>query len=212
MKKYFLVLSLLFINLSSPGTLMAAETVAYSVHESMDQGIEIRNYETHLIAEVSVKGKRDRAASAAFRVLASFIFGGNQSNESVAMTAPVSQTPISKKIAMTTPVSQQSQNRDSMDGPWLINFAMPSEYTMETLPIPNDERITVREIEAHQTVSIRFSGTSRKGNLDKHHEILKSKIKELDLKVEDNPTYAFYDRPMTRPSRRRNEIHYRIIQ
>ncbi len=191
---------------------MATETVAYSVHESMDSGIEIRDYEAHLIAEVSVTGNRSRAASAAFRVLAGFIFGGNQSRESVAMTAPVSQTPISENIAMTAPVSQQSQNRDSMDGPWLINFAMPSEYTLETLPIPNDDRITIREVEAHQTISIRFAGTSRKGNLDKHHEMLKNKIKELELNVEENPTYAFYDRPMTMPSRRRNEIHYRVIQ
>ncbi len=212
MKKLILIFSIFIISLASSRTIMATETVAYSVHESMDNGIEIRNYESHLIAEVAVTGKRDRAASAAFRVLAGFIFGGNQSRESVAMTAPVSQTPISERIVMTTPVSQQSQDRDSMDGPWLINFAMPSEYTLETLPIPNDQRITVREIEAHQTVSIRFAGTARKSNLDKHHEMLKNKIKELDLSVEENPTYAFYDRPGTRPSRRRNEIHYRIIE
>ena len=212
MKRFLLIFSIFFINLISSASLMATETVAYSVHKSMDKGIEIRNYESHLIAEVIVKGKRGRAASAAFRVLAGFIFGGNQSRTSVAMTAPVSQTPISEKIAMTAPVSQQSQDRDSMDGPWLINFAMPSEYTLETLPIPNDDRITIREVEAHQTISIRFAGTSRKGNLDTHHEMLKNKIKELELNVEENPTYAFYDRPMTRPSQRRNEIHYRIIQ
>ena len=211
MKKLFLTFSITFIGLFYSGDIMATETVGYSVHKSMDNGIEIRNYESHLVAEVTVRGKRGRAASAAFRVLAGFIFGGNQSRESVAMTAPVSQTPISENIAMTAPVSQQSQNRDSMDGPWLINFAMPAEYTLDTLPIPNDERITVREIEAHQTIAIRFSGTSRKGNLDKHHDALKKKISELELKVEENPTYAFYDRPMTRPSRRRNEIHYRII-
>ena len=211
MKTLFIIFSIIFMNLLYSGNLMATETVAYSVHESMDNGIEIRNYESHLIAEVTVRGKRGRAANAAFRVLAGFIFGGNQSRQSVAMTAPVSQTPISEKIAMTAPVSQQSQNRDSMDGPWLINFAMPSEYTLETLPIPNDERITVREVEAHQTIAIRFSGMSRKANLDKHHEALIKKITELELKVDENPTYAFYDRPMTRPSRRRNEIHYRII-
>ena len=212
MKKSIAIFTIFFINLLNFGNLMATETVVYSVQESMDNGIEIRNYDSYLIAEVVVSGKRDSAASAAFRVLAGFIFGGNQSRESVAMTAPVSQTPISEKIAMTAPVSQQSQNRDSMDGPWLINFAMPSEYTLDTLPIPNDKRITVREIQAHQMIAIRFSGTSRKGNLDKHHDALKKKITELKLNVEENPTYAFYDRPMTLPSRRRNEIHYRIIK
>ncbi len=43
-------------------------------------------------AEVTVDGDRTTAASAGFRLLAGYIFGGSTRNQSIAMTAPVTQT------------------------------------------------------------------------------------------------------------------------
>lgn len=45
---------------------------------------------------------------------------------------------------MTDPVTQQAGG----SGKWTINFTMPARYTMETLPKPIDDRVTVRQAAA----------------------------------------------------------------
>ncbi|MEQ1708454.1 MAG: heme-binding protein [Terricaulis sp.] len=37
---------------------------------------------------------------------------------------------------MTAPVTQSGR-----DGAWVVRFVMPSAYTLETLPLPNDARV-----------------------------------------------------------------------
>ena len=52
------------------------------------------------------------------------------------MTASVAQEPTNEKIAMTAPVTQTQTA-----GEWVVRFTMPSTYSLETLPEPNDARI-----------------------------------------------------------------------
>jgi SOUL heme-binding protein len=65
------------------------------------------------------------------------------------MTAPVTQQG-SEKIAMTAPVTQQGDGR--------VRFIMPSNYTMEALPKPNNPAVELKEIGAKRYTVIRFSG------------------------------------------------------
>ena len=201
---------------------MATETVEYKVVKTLTEDIEIREYAPHLIAEVTVTGDRDEAASAAFRILAGFIFGDNQSQDKVAMTAPVSQTPSgsqaptqvkSEKIAMTAPVSQMPVVNDETDAQqtWLINFAMPSEYTLATLPVPNDTRITVRQVEPYQVAVIRFSGRAGMKSLTSHSQELMETLGVQGLSTQGQPTYAFYNAPWTPGFMRRNEVQFRLL-
>ena len=206
-------LSLLMLLLIMTGTIMATETLKYTVDKTLENSIEVRYYKPHLVAEVTVEGQRADASGRAFRILAGFIFGGNQSRAKVDMTSPVSQQAVSEKIAMTAPVSQQALSENtsnSMSGPWLINFAMPEEYTLDTLPIPNDKRINVREVSDHKRVVIQFSGRITDKNINYHRETLQNAIKKYGLEVTGEPIYAFYNRPFTLPSKRRNEVMYLI--
>ena len=64
------------------------EHARYSVVAASDD-IEIRDYPAQIIAETIVSGERAAAISEGFRRLAGYIFGANQPNEKIAMTAPV---------------------------------------------------------------------------------------------------------------------------
>lgn len=169
----------------------ATELPDYKVVKS-DGAIEVRDYPSLLIAEVTVSGERGQAASRAFRKLAGFIFGGNDSDTSIAMTAPVVQIPM-----------------DS--GEWVVNFMMPNQFTAETLPTPNDPAVRVSLSPPEQTISIRFNGRGTERNLSRHTEKLDRYIADNDVKINGSHFYAFYDAPMVPGMFRRNEVHYRII-
>ena len=143
---------------------MAIEEPKYQVLEK-DGDIELRAYEPMIVAEVLVDGDMDRASGKGFRAIAGYIFGDNTSQsgaeEKIAMTAPVTMSPseeqMAEKIAMTAPVTMQETEGQSGEQ-WRVHFVMPSEYTMASLPNPNDERVKLREVEAAKYASIRFSG------------------------------------------------------
>jgi hypothetical protein len=85
---------------------MAVEEPNFQVLKK-DLPFEVRQYDSMLIAEVYVSGRRDNATSQGFRLIADFIFGNNvsatQNPQKIAMTAPV--TIESQKIAMTALVT-----------------------------------------------------------------------------------------------------------
>ncbi len=186
----------------------ATEIPDYTVVET-DGPFEIREYPSMLIAEVTVEGNRRRAGSLAFRKLGGFIFGDNQARTEVAMTAPVTQTPqASQKIAMTAPVVQTPSEGEK----WTVNFMMPSKYTLENLPAPNDPDITIRETEPYRAITIRFPGTASSESLTWHREQLDAYAQAAGLKTAPTPDYAFYDAPYVPGPFRRNEIHYRLTE
>ena len=80
---------------------MALEEPEYTVVETFDE-FELRHYPPYLVAEVDVQGNFGEAGNDAFRILAGYIFGDNQSATKMSMTAPVESRPAdsSEKMAM----------------------------------------------------------------------------------------------------------------
>ena len=140
----------------------------YKIIQS-EQNIEIRQYEPMIIAEVEVDGKREDAIRDGFRLIADYIFGNNTVEQNIYMTAPVQQK---EKIAMTSPVQQQLAGKS-----WQISFVMPSEYSMESLPVPNNNRVRLKEILAKKFVVIEFSGSNSNENVIGHENQLMKYIK-----------------------------------
>ena len=171
-----------------------------------ERNIEIRQYEPMIIAEVEVDGKREDAIREGFRLIADYIFGNNTVQRDIAMTAPVQQQE-SQKIAMTAPVQQQSTGRS-----WQISFVMPSKYSMESLPEPNNDRVRLKEISTKKFIVIDFSGTNSNENVTKHENQLMNYIEANQIKIIDSPKYAFYNAPWTLPFMRRNEVMIEINQ
>jgi SOUL heme-binding protein len=180
-----------------------SETPDYTV-EMTDGAVEIRQYPSHIAAEVTVSGSRDAAINAGFRVLAGYIFGGNESSAKVAMTTPVTQAP-SEKIAMTTPVTQTASEQG-----WTVQFMMPKAYTLDTLPKPKDSRIRFVTTDPARMVVLRFSGTPSTAALAKRSDELRAWVKAKGLAVTGEAQFMFYDAPFKLPWMRRNEVALRL--
>jgi hypothetical protein len=120
-------------------------------------GYEIREYAPYIEARVTVTGEYREAMTSGFRILAGYIFGGNTSKHSIAMTAPVTEQK-SEPISMTAPVSETVQD----NGNRVVSFVMPEEYTLATLPTPNDKRIEIIEVGVHRSASILWIQRRRK--------------------------------------------------
>ncbi|MEO8136774.1 MAG: heme-binding protein [Betaproteobacteria bacterium] len=167
---------------------------------STDNNMEIRDYPPMIVAEADVAGERGKAISEGFRTIADYIFGNNLSSQKVAMTAPVTQQ-ASEKIAMTAPVTQQGDGNS-----WQVRFVMPSRYTMETLPKPQNPAVKLKEIEGKRFAVIRFSGMAGEDSLKRHTDELRAYVRSKSLNSVSAPTYAFYNPPWTLPFLRRNEV------
>ncbi|MDH3199399.1 MAG: heme-binding protein [Myxococcales bacterium] len=180
---------------------VAYETPNYEVVEEIG-AVEIREYAPYLVAETAVEGDLENAGNIGFRILASYIFGDNQGERKIAMTAPVSQERgAGSKIAMTAPVTQERA-----DDRFTIQFAMPSKYTLETLPKPNDPRIEIREVPARKFAAIRYSGTWSRKNYEKHLARLREALAANGYEAMGEPIWARYDPPFKPWFLRRNEI------
>jgi SOUL heme-binding protein len=179
---------------------MAIEEATYKVVKK-DNDFEIRDYAPHILAETVVEGDLEGAGNKAFNRLFRYISGDNRSRDKVKMTVPVSQEPIGEKINMTAPVGQQRFQEK-----WAVSFMMPASYTLETLPKPEDPKVTLRQVPARRIAAVRYSGFwSEKGYLRYKLE-LETWIRERGLTIVGDPIWARYNPPFTPWFLRRNEI------
>lgn len=178
---------------------MAIEEAAYKVVKS-DSSFEVRDYESYIVAETLVDGEFEDAGGKAFKRLFRYISGDNRSQSKVAMTAPVSQA-SGEKIEMTAPVSQEK-----MADQWVVSFMMPASYTMESLPVPEDSRVTLRQVAAKRMATVRYSGFWSEKNFKKNKLALEDWIQKEQLTVIGTPIWARYNAPFVPWFLRRNEI------
>ncbi|MFW2388450.1 MAG: SOUL family heme-binding protein [Polyangiales bacterium] len=177
------------------------ESPSYEVVERLD-GIEIRQYAPYLVAETRVDGGLEDAGNRGFRILAKYIFGDNQGTKKIAMTAPVSQEKAGgSKIAMTAPVTQERVGDE-----YTVQFMMPSEFSRDDLPQPNDARVTFREVPARTFAAVRYSGTWSKRNYEKHLDALVATLLAQGYEPTGEPIWARYNPPFMPWFLRRNEI------
>lgn len=181
-------------------TAMATEEAKYSVVKK-EAAFELRDYEAHILAEVVVDGNIEDASNKAFRKLFGYISGKNTTRTKVAMTAPVSQAPASEKIPMTAPVGQRG-----VGNKWAVSFMMPANYTMATLPKPDDAEIILRQVPARRVASIRYSGLWSEKRYLEHKAQLEAWIRKNKWSVNGDASWARYDPPFKPWFMRRNEI------
>lgn len=175
------------------------EQPSYTVIKSFGD-VEIRDYPPVIIAEVETSGERKEAINAGFRLLADYIFGNNSPAQKIPMTAPVTQQ-AGEKIAMTAPVSQQSAG-----GSWKVRFVMPSSYTLESLPKPNNPSVELVPLPPARFAAIRFSGLTGDEAIARFRQRLFDRLAEQGLTPQGEAIMAFYNPPWTLPFLRRNEI------
>lgn len=196
---------LLFANLA-----MAIEEPKFTVVEKSGD-FELRAYAPRVVAETLVDGSLDNASGVGFKRIADYIFGNNTSHslansggsEKISMTAPVtmSQKAASEKISMTAPVTMQQTA-----GQWRMYFVMPSQYTLSTLPTPNNAAVNLRELPASRVAVLRFSGLAGEEKSAKKTAELLVWLKSKSITPIGTPELARYNPPWTLPFLRRNEV------
>jgi hypothetical protein len=188
-----------------PGAAMAIEEPKFEVLERHDD-YEIRRYDPYIVAEVTVDGSMKDAGNKAFKMLASYIFGSNADSTKMKMTAPVESQAADSgtRMKMTAPViSEQSGEGEEM---YRYAFVIESKYSLESVPKPLDDRITLREVPERVVAARRFSGSWRESNFEKHSATLIEALKRDGIEPIASPSYARYNAPFVPTFFRRNEV------
>ncbi len=177
------------------------EGPGYTVTEKK-AGYEVRRYSDYVVAETTVDGDYAASTSEGFRRLFGYISGNNKSRKAIAMTAPVvsQNESLSEKIAMTTPViSAEGKDR------WSLAFVMPSRYTLDTLPVPLDNRVTLRRVPGETVAVSSFSWYVSEARLGEKSAELAALLNSDGYRVRTMKS-ARYDPPFSPPFMKRNEV------
>ena len=182
----------ILIILGTIGLIMAIEKPTFKLLEKKGN-IEIRVYEPMIIAKTVVEESYDSALSKGFRRIANYIFGGNEKEMSISMTAPV----ISKK---------------SIDNPSLyeISFVMPKKYNLEDLPKPLFSSVKLEKTNLGKVICIKFGGWATEQNVKRYQNDLIKSISEMGLESKGDYLVAQYNSPWAIPPFRKNEILVQI--
>ena len=180
------------IILSTIGLIMAIETPTYKLLEKKGN-IEIRVYAPMVIAKTIVKESYDSALSKGFRRIANYIFGGNNKEMSISMTAPV----ISKKSI-------------SNPGLYEVLFVMPKEYSLEDLPKPNFTSVSLEKKNLGKVICIKFGGWATEKKVERLQIDLIKSISDMGLETKGDFLVAQYNSPWGIHPFRRNEILVQI--
>jgi effector-binding domain-containing protein len=179
---------------------MGTEEALYTV-ERADGDFQVRQYPPQVVAETVVDGNLEEAGNSAFRPLFAYISGANQRQGKIPMTAPVTQQREGEKIAMTAPVGQEA-----VGGRWAVTFTMPANSTLETLPVPTDDKVRLRAIPARRMAAVRYSGTWSRQGYELHLAQLREWLRSAGLAAAGEPVWARYNAPFTPWFLRRNEV------
>ena len=137
---FLLAIGLVFVVFQSFRAVSASkiETQKYRLVK-LEEGFEIRFYPSSTFATIhSTSTNYKQLASGGFRKLAGYIFGGNEQNKSIAMTAPVRM--------------EMSEQGSSM------SFVMPEKYDASSLPKPKDASVQIMQSKELYAAVISFGG------------------------------------------------------
>jgi hypothetical protein len=192
------------LSLWALGSLMVVwsiEQPSYSVVADRD-GYQIRTYEAYIVAQTQVSGSRASALTEGFRVIADYIFGNNTNKSSIAMTAPVLEQQASQKISMTSPVL----STDNTSGESIISFVLPSQYSLQTLPTPNNPQVSLREVPAQTVAVLSFTWYATDTRIAKKQAQLLELLERDSIAIAGDIQVAQYNPPLSMPLVLRNEI------
>lgn len=161
------------------------EEQKYRVVKS-EKEFEIRFYPAATLATVYSSAKSYKELSGfGFRKLAGYIYGDNSTG---------------KKISMTSPVHMNINNSQSS-----MSFVMPSSYTAEKLPAPDDKDVKIETSPDEYVAAIKFGGYASDEDILIYPGKLKKLLDAKGISYYGDFRYLGYDPPF-KPFGRRNEI------
>ncbi len=181
MKRFYM--TLLALTLGNTAMASDIEEPSWTLVDTVEK-VELREYAPSIQAVTQLD--HSGQTSAGFQRLAGFIFGGNETGEKIAMTAPVEES-----LEANQP---------------LMAFTLPREYELEDLPEPADDSVRIQTVPGRTMAAIRFSGWATDGKVKRNTEQLIATLKQHGIEAVGTPSLNQYNPPWTPPFLRRNEI------
>ena len=165
------------------------EQYAYTVERKIGE-VEIRQYEDAVFSSVELTDSTYAdGASKGFRILAGYIFGGNDKSESIAMTSPVVM---------------------EMGSQMKMSFMVPSALNVDSLPKPNDGRVFQEKVPGSKMAVIRCSGWANDEKIEEHKRELIKVLQDNQIAFEGPFLFMGYNPPYQMVYRR-NEVAVRVV-
>jgi hypothetical protein len=189
--------------LPGSGEAHARHRVVVPQYEVLDSysDMEVRHYAGRVVAEVTVDGSARQASRRGFKLLAAYIYGSNHAAAAGDGTSGARRRHTRKVIARTASVDRR---RDGDH--WVVTFTMPPEYTLETLPRPNDSRIQLREIPPTTYAVANFRGRPAERTVTRRTDDLADRVQEIGREQQGEAVYARFDGPWKPRFLRRYEL------
>lgn len=184
---FLLAIGLVFVVFQSFRAVSASkiETQKYRLVK-LEEGFEIRFYPSSTFATIySTSTNYKQLASGGFRKLAGYIFGGNEQNKSIAMTAPVRM--------------EMSEQGSSM------SFVMPEKYDASSLPKPKDASVQIMQSKELYAAVISFGGYANDEKINKYTNQLVDLLNKKNIKIIGGFNFLGYNAPFEFIGRK-NEI------
>lgn len=160
------------------------EIQRYRVLDSFS-GIELREYEPHTLVTMRTTGSFNQAGYNAFGYLAGYISGQNKQSQTIAMTAPVIQKPLSQGYE--------------------VSFVMPAEMKPEDVPSPSSSNLQLQHEGSKKVAALRFSGLASGELFESKGAKLLEVLRSRGIVAKGEVFFARYNGPWTPPFLRRNE-------
>ena len=172
---------------------MPIETPQYKLIKKKGN-FEIRSYDKMVVARTSVNSDYKESTLAGFRRIAGYIFGDNDKEMKISMTAPVI-----------------SDCPSSNEKPYEILFVMPKKHSLEGLPKANTELISIEKESFGEVTVLLFGGWATETRSLNYQKKLLEFINKQGLKYKGGFMIAQYNSPWTLPPFRKNEVMVRIL-
>jgi hypothetical protein len=170
-----------YTTISTKGTPQQAYTVLKKIGD-----LEVRRYPEALTATVVQSAETYKeTSSSGFRTLAGYIFGGNEAEQKIAMTAPV----------------HMEMGADSSR----MRFVMPDGMDWNNMPTPNDPNVKLERLPEEVLVALRFGGFADDHVIAEQSERLLVMLAEAGLEPIGPVRFLGYDPPWQLVARR-NEV------
>ncbi|MHA1528422.1 MAG: SOUL family heme-binding protein [Alphaproteobacteria bacterium] len=154
---------------------------------SAEDGFEIRDYATLVVAQFTMRGTYKKTVSQGYINLERYFLGKNAVPEAIEMTPP-------------------TMVRDDMASGWTTIFVLPKAYRAETAPPPNDRRIRVVEFPPRRVAAVVFPGKLGETVMREQVARLDAWLAAKGIAHRGDFTLASYDPPWTPAAWRDNEV------
>ena len=145
-----------------------------------EANFEIRSYDEMVVARTSVNSDYKESTLTGFRRIAGYIFGDNDKEMKISMTAPVI-----------------SDCPSSNEKPYEILFVMLKELSLEDLPKANTELISIEKESLGEVAVLVFGGWATETRSLNYQKKLLAFINKQGLKYKGGFMIAQYNSPWT---------------